>query len=295
MNRIIVDIYKIMYNNNIENDTYIGTFEKIKQISENFHQGTFIGKNINDGKLYLVISTEINCYYDGKMIREYRYETMPLSEISINEPTIKKSNKNKLTVKLCGNIKHFYDEFVVIESILSSQGYVVLTPIYDGFDEFEYNSEINKNRIRKSDMLFVINKNGYIDDSTLEEIKFAQSISVNIEYYEPIHCREIVTLIGSSKYINIFKDVENILTLRGYIVNTPAIFNDPRFHNDINSISYDEHVIYDSIHKHKMLMSKCVVVIDKDQYIGKDTQEEIDYCKLRGIPVKSYLEVLKDE
>lgn len=211
-------------------------------------------------------------------------------------------NKKPKVVTLSGSMR-FYDEFMRIGAMLTDQGYIVLTPFKDintdAVPSSEYENRKNhlmfmhRRRIDMSDILFVINKGGYIGESTAEEIKYAESIKhIDIVYLEPITKRPVVTLIGSKRFMNTFKSVEHHLSQRGFVVMTPAIFKHPSFGKNNIALTDSQHQIYDELHQQKMLMSDYVVLISEEGYIGENTQEEIDFCKLRGIKVKDYEEVL---
>lgn len=103
---------------------------------------------------------------------------------------------------------------------------------------------------------------------------------------------KIVTLIGSAKFMNTFDFVERTLNQRGVIVMTPAIFKHHGFGTNEFYLTPDQHEIYDILHQQKMLMSDYVVLISEEGYVGENTQEEIDFCKLHEIQVKHYEEVL---
>ena len=205
--------------------------------------------------------------------------------------------KSKI-VTLSGSMK-FWDEFVTTAARLSSMGYMVLTPFPIvkksediSEEEMKFYKELHKERIDKSDKLFVINKNGYIGNDTKDEIIYALRKGIEIEYLEEHKKLLVVTLCGSGKFHKIFKDVEyKLFTINdGIIVNTPAIFNHPNFFNG-GTITDLEHYVYDRIHKQKMSDSNYVITIDVDGYIGEDTRKEVEYCKVRGIPVISYRDI----
>lgn len=76
---------------------------------------------------------------------------------------------------------------------LAFQGNCVLTPIYPMPINFEVTSEMisslkaaHKERIKMADAIFVINKDGYIGDSTISEIEYAKSLNKEIDYYVDI-------------------------------------------------------------------------------------------------------------
>ena len=141
----------------------------------------------------------------------------------------------------------------------------------------------------------VANNEPVIDIEAKDEIEYATNKGLTIEYLEPLDRMRIVTLIGSGKFLSTFKSVAQILTLKGFIVNTPAIFDNESFMKGDVELSEESHKMYDDVHRQKMNMSDFVVLIHNNQYIGKDTREEIEYCNLRGITVIDYEKLLFDE
>lgn len=94
-------------------------------------------------------------------------------------------------ITLCGSAR-FKDEFTKQEQILSLKGYIVLSPIF--FDkEIQTKLERSKlemlklmhyKRIELADEILVINKYGYIGDSTKKEIDFAKKLNKIIKFIE---------------------------------------------------------------------------------------------------------------
>ena len=86
-----------------------------------------------------------------------------------------------------------------------------------------------------------------------------------------------ITLIGSIKNSReAMMEIYNKLTLRGDIVYLPymgAISED----TDDDTIER----LHD-LHEEKMMVSDFVVVVDRNGYIGKDTQDEINWCENNG-------------
>ena len=92
-------------------------------------------------------------------------------------------------ITICGSLK-FQKEMMEEAQRLAFEGNCVLTPIYPVPINFKVTSEIlsllkvaHKERIRMSDAIFVINKDGYIGDSTILEIEYAKSLHKEIDYY----------------------------------------------------------------------------------------------------------------
>lgn len=92
-------------------------------------------------------------------------------------------------ITLCGSAR-FKDEFRKQEQILSLKGYIVLSPIFFD-DELKTKLERRKldmlklmhyKRIELADEILVINKYGYIGDSTKKEIDFAKKLNKIIKF-----------------------------------------------------------------------------------------------------------------
>lgn len=94
-------------------------------------------------------------------------------------------------ITLCGSAR-FKDEFRKQEQILSLKGYIVLSPIF--FDDkiqtkleqtkLEMLKLMHYRRIDWSDEILVINKNGYIGESTKKEIDYARNHSKIVNFIE---------------------------------------------------------------------------------------------------------------
>jgi hypothetical protein len=98
---------------------------------------------------------------------------------------------------------------------------------------------------------------------------------------EPSLKRKIITLCGSSKFKNQFKEQYERLSSLGYIVLSLACFS----HTDNINISCRQEEKLLKIHKHKIDISDQVFVINYGNYIGDGTVEEIEYAKSKGIEV----------
>lgn len=95
-------------------------------------------------------------------------------------------------VTLCGSTK-FKDDFMKMSKILTLQGYICILPGVFGHsgDNEAMNSDtkkmlddMHKRKIDMSNGICVINKNGYIGDSTKSEIEYAKSMEKWITYME---------------------------------------------------------------------------------------------------------------
>ena len=95
-------------------------------------------------------------------------------------------------ITLCGSTK-FKDDFIEQQKRLSLEGNIVISV---GFFELSGTNEIwteetkemlddmHKRKIDMADEIFVINKNGYIGNSTKSEIEYALKAGKKVNYME---------------------------------------------------------------------------------------------------------------
>ncbi len=94
-------------------------------------------------------------------------------------------------VCLCGSAR-FKEQFFEIAKRLTLEGYNVTMPVIfvrDDIDkltpsEKKYLNEIHKSKIADADLIYVINKDGYIGESTKEEIIWAVQLGKKVQYLE---------------------------------------------------------------------------------------------------------------
>lgn len=97
-------------------------------------------------------------------------------------------------ITLCGSTK-FKDDFIKIQEELTLQGKIVISVGLFGHADNKYENKItneikemlddmHKKKIDLSDAIYVINKNGYIGESTTSEIEYAKSTNKKIYYME---------------------------------------------------------------------------------------------------------------
>lgn len=98
--------------------------------------------------------------------------------------------------------------------------------------------------------------------------------------------REIITLCGSTKFRDQFREIERKLTMDGKIVFPPA------FYGKAEGLEYSpemaEHLW--NLHIDKINISDGIYVINPGGYIGESTKKEIDYAKNLGKFVRYYSE-----
>ena len=94
-----------------------------------------------------------------------------------------------------------------------------------------------------------------------------------------------ICLIGSTKFEEIFIELEVSLSIKGYIVLSPLVYNQ----TGENPLCGEENkIILDYVQKEKIRQSDLVLVIDKDKYIGSSTKNQIEYAKFLNKRVLYY-------
>ena len=96
---------------------------------------------------------------------------------------------------------------------------------------------------------------------------------------------KVITLCGSTRFKDDFIKTQEKLALEGNIVLSVDIFSKA----DGISISDNDISTLDEMHKDKINMSDAIFVINKNGYIGKSTESEIEYAKSLGKEIM-YLE-----
>ena len=94
---------------------------------------------------------------------------------------------------------------------------------------------------------------------------------------------KIITLCGSTKFMDEFIAEQKRLTLEGYIVISVGLFG----HSGDNEVwSEGTKEMLDEMHKRKIDLSDEIFVINVGGYVGSSTQSEIEYAKQTGKIVK---------
>ncbi|SNV77252.1 hypothetical protein [Clostridium cochlearium] len=97
-------------------------------------------------------------------------------------------------ITLCGSTK-FKDEFLQAQKQLTLEGNIVISVGLFGHADGEFGNvitpeiklmldDIHKRKIDMSDEIYVINKNGYIGESTKDEIDYAIKTGKRVNYLE---------------------------------------------------------------------------------------------------------------
>jgi len=99
--------------------------------------------------------------------------------------------------------------------------------------------------------------------------------------FEGDKMRGIVTLCGSVRFKKEFDIVNRELTLAGWIVLMPGVWEHNWLHQKLNATENLKNDL-DRLHREKILMSECIVIINHQDYIGESTQSELNYAIDQG-------------
>lgn len=94
-------------------------------------------------------------------------------------------------VTLCGSTK-FKKDFELVRQAMTLEGAVILAPeLYKHWDNIELTEEeidrinlVHYQKIEMADIVFIINKGGYIGEQTRKEIEWATELNKKIVYLE---------------------------------------------------------------------------------------------------------------
>lgn len=100
-------------------------------------------------------------------------------------------------ITLCGSTK-FKNEFLQVQKKLTLSGNIVISVGLFGHADGEFENiitpevkimldDMHKGKIDMADEIFVINKNGYIGESTKSEIEYAVKTGKRVNYLESVN------------------------------------------------------------------------------------------------------------
>lgn len=95
-------------------------------------------------------------------------------------------------VTICGSIRYSEEMMKISENLELKNGYVVLQCAYsvNGYKykdlDIQMLAKIHKKKIDISDAIYVVNVDGYIGDSTRNEIEYAAKNGKEVIYHETI-------------------------------------------------------------------------------------------------------------
>lgn len=218
-------------------------------------------------------------------------------------------DKGTKIICIIGSMK-FYDIMLSEAAEIHKLGHIVLLPFKDtsdmpSKDQLKIFDTTIREMIKMSDIVYVINKDGYIGESVKGEINYATSLEKKIVYYSSSIEAKIITLCGSFRYKKQFKYIKTILdtSLNGdykyrFLTYLPEFIDTPNFHEYMTDDQLKEvHTIFGK----KIQSSDLLIVIDtsidinlvcsgisnfaKDVHVGEDTQREINFADSWKIPI----------
>jgi hypothetical protein len=98
--------------------------------------------------------------------------------------------------------------------------------------------------------------------------------------------REIITLCGSTRFREQFREVERKLTMEGKVVLPPA------FYGKAEGLEYSSEMEKGlwELHLDKINISNGIYVINPEGYIGESGKKEIEYAQNAGKFIRYYSE-----
>lgn len=97
-----------------------------------------------------------------------------------------------------------------------------------------------------------------------------------------------ICLIGSSRFMDKYLEVNRKLSLAGHVVYSIATRSTSAEYqpNSIDPLTPDEKETLDLVHLQKILESdECFVITDETGYVGESTRREIKWASMNGVDV----------
>lgn len=88
----------------------------------------------------------------------------------------------------------------------------------------------------------------------------------------------IITLCGSTKFKDIYDKIAKILTLKGHLIFSCNCFIHSEFDKKFIKKILKSQEILREVHKNKIDLSDLIIVLNKNDYIGFSTYNEIKYA-----------------
>lgn len=100
---------------------------------------------------------------------------------------------------------------------------------------------------------------------------------------------KIITICGSYKFKKEMIEIAEKLTLEGNCVLMPNELS----RTNKESYTQEEVTMIDRMHKEKIKLSDTIVVVNINDYIGKSTQNEIEFAKNLNKEILYYTDLVK--
>ena len=86
---------------------------------------------------------------------------------------------------------------------------------------------------------------------------------------------KVITVCGSYKFKNEMMEITEKMALKGNCMLTPIELTKP----NKEAYTEEEALMLDKMHKEKIKLSDAILVVNVNNYIGKSTNNEIEYAK----------------
>lgn len=115
---------------------------------------------------------------------------------------------------------------------------------------------------------------------------YASCMTTKVDKWATPGGAAVVTLCGSTKFMEEFTEVNRLLTLEGVIVISVGLFGhrEGLVIEDDNGDPTQVKVMLDELHKRKIDLADAIFVVNPGGYIGSSTRGEIDYAIATGKP-----------
>lgn len=191
------EIYKRRMNNRYYHGSTENCEREIKREQEYYIRDNKIEKEFQiyvNGTRFAIFENHDNGIIMFKFIIESLSNGAKLVNLSKTNSVQFKKDKKYNIITLCGSTK-FKPEFIKEEKRLTLEDNIVFSPIvFNHYDNIKLDdsyvkkfSDSCRKKIDISDEVFVINKGGYIGESTKSEIIYAESLGKKITYMEPVN------------------------------------------------------------------------------------------------------------
>lgn len=100
---------------------------------------------------------------------------------------------------------------------------------------------------------------------------------------------KIITVCGSLKFQKEIMEISEKLELEGNCVLTPIYPTS----SDKDAYTEEQVIILDKMHKEKIKLSDCILVVNVNNYIGNSTKSEIEFAKSLNKEIIYYTDLMK--
>ena len=100
---------------------------------------------------------------------------------------------------------------------------------------------------------------------------------------------KIITVCGSLKFQKEIIKKKKKLELEGNCVLTPIYPTN----SDKDAYTEEQVIILDKMHKEKIKLSDCILVVNVNNYIGNSTKSEIEFAKSLNKEIIYYTDLMK--